>query len=107
MTEHVEHVSGLIRRQSLHATVIRACKKCGAPGHWHDNPNLAKACYDPAKKRAADAAGLGVAPVGPVCPQCGNHREDDEHLGEIWSKVWRVPTFWEQIKAAFMNRRSV
>lgn len=106
MTEHVEAVTGLIRRHSLHATVIRACKKCGAPGFWHDSETLPRACYDPHKKWLAEAKGEGFASVGKRCPQCGALRGNDERLGEIWSKVWRTPTIWEQIKGALMNWRT-
>jgi hypothetical protein len=93
-----EEVSRLFRRQSLHAQVVRACPHCGAPGYWHDVPGINPGCYDPERKFRAEADGLGVAPVGPVCPQCGGDREEAEQLGEIWNRVFRGPTLWEHIK---------
>lgn len=50
-------------KQSLHATVIRACKACGAAG--------------------TDETGKDV---GPVCPKCGADRPKNEVLGEIWRR---------------------
>lgn len=97
MSEHAE-VLQQFRKQSLHATVIRACRKCGAPGFWHDDPNGNRACYDPVKKREAALTDSGFASVGKICPSCGANRDDDEYLGEIWSKVWRGPTLLEFIK---------
>lgn len=96
MSEHHEAVS-IFRRQSLRANVARACRNCGAPGHWHDVPGVNPKCYDPIKVLEAKASHVGFAPVGPICPQCGADREDVEDLGEIWSKTFRAPTVWERI----------
>ncbi len=51
-------------KQSLHATVIRACKKCGSAG--------------------VDSKGEDV---GKVCPVCGEKRPKPENLGRIWYKL--------------------
>lgn len=84
MSDHVT-VARVVRRQSLHAGVIRACRNCGAPGYWHATPDVNPACYAPEK-----VTQLGSDPVGSVCPQCGADRVPVERLGEIWSKEWRV-----------------
>jgi hypothetical protein len=84
MTDHV-NVTRVVRKQSLHASVIRACKQCGAPGYWHDIPGVNPGCYAPEK-----VTKLGEDPVGEVCPQCGEEREPVEYKGEIWSREWRV-----------------
>jgi rubredoxin len=94
----------LFRRQSLHANVARACGNCGAPGFWHDVPGVNPGCYDPDKVREARMNDEGFAPVGAICPQCGADREDVERLGEIWSKEYRAPTVWENVKAALWWR---
>lgn len=49
-------------KQSLHASITRACRSCGAPGH------------------------VDGKHVGNVCPACGAGRPDDIPLGEIWSR---------------------
>lgn len=98
MNEQTEVVE-LFRRQSLHANVARACRHCGAPGFWHDVPGVNPACYDPEKKRQAEASGEGFAPVGVICPACGGDREDVEAHGEIWSKEWRGPTILERLRS--------
>jgi hypothetical protein len=56
-------VSKLEVKQSLYATVIRACKKCGAAG---------------VNSKGED--------VGMFCPACGEIRPKPENLGRIW---WR------------------
>lgn len=78
-------VSRIVRKQALYASVIRSCKKCGAPGYWHNIPGVNVGCYAPEK-----VTHLGSDPVGPFCPQCGEPRETVEALGRIWSKVWSV-----------------
>jgi hypothetical protein len=79
------NVSRVVRKQSLHAAVIRACAKCGAPGYWHNTPGVNVGCYAPEK-----VTQLGADPVGAVCPQCGATRQTVESRGEIWSKEFRV-----------------
>lgn len=97
--EHVSRI-GLIRRQTLHATVIHACKNCGAPGYWHNTPDVNVGCFAPEK-----VTRLGHDPVGETCPNCGADRDVIEDRGEIWRKEYRV---WhlirDQIKGLF--RRS-
>src|SRR5262245_23813027 len=90
-------VSRVVRKQKLYASVIRACKKCGAPGFWHDTPGVNPGCYAPEK-----VTKLGQDPVGPVCPNCGADREEKESLGVIWQRVWRA-TFWSVIKETIME----
>lgn len=68
------------RRQSLEATVIRACKSCNAPGIYSAEERIK------AWPGAFDLV-LAGKPVGPVCPNCGAARPEDENRGEIWSKT--------------------
>ena len=70
------------RKQSLHATVIRACPGCGAPGvfgateaYREQHPQL----YRP---------DLDGQPVGDTCPKCLTPRPAPEPQGEIWRKVF-------------------
>ena len=85
-------ISKVARKQSLYASVIRACRKCGAPGYWHNIPDVNPGCFAPEK-----VTQLGSDPVGAVCPQCGKPRNDIEPHGEIWRREWRV-SFWSLIK---------
>ncbi len=50
-------------KQTLHASVVRACPKCGASG-------VDKKNHD----------------VGEYCPQCGELRPQQENLGKIWER---------------------
>ena len=75
MSDNV-NVARVVRKQKLYASVIRACKKCGAPGFWHDTAGVNPGCYAPEK-----VTKLGQDPVGPVCPNCGADREEKESLG--------------------------
>lgn len=93
------NVSRVFRRQSLYASVIRACKKCGAPGYWHNTPGVNVGCYAPDK-----VTQLGSDPVGTVCPNCGEPRTAVEQRGEIWKKEWRV-SWLNMIKSLFPQRR--
>jgi len=72
----------LRRRQSLEASVVRACTnpECGAGGVFHDVPGVNVAHYDPERKDQ---------PVGPICLCCGAERPADEPQGEIWSREYR------------------
>lgn len=88
----------LFARQSLVIAVVRACPHCGAPGYWHDVPGVNPGCYDPEKKRAAEAKMQPLAPVGPICPQCGGEREEIEPHGEVWAKEVRAPSMMERVK---------
>lgn len=88
---------GIIRKQTLNATVIRACTCCGAPGFYHDVPDVNAGCFDPARKGQ---------PVGPVCPNCGEDRPANEDRGEIWCKEWTIwGLLWDQIKCVFRRKR--
>ena len=93
----------ILRKQVLHASVIRACKRCGAPGYWHSTPGVNPGCYAPEK-----VTQLGADAVGSKCPNCGADREEKEDLGEIWSRIWRV-SLWAALKGAvtdlFQTRR--
>jgi len=91
---HVSRVttSRVTRKQSLYASVIRACPNCGAPGFWHDTPGVNVGCYAPEK-----VTRLGEDFVGPVCPCCGHDRDPIECKGQIWSKEWRV-SLWSVLK---------
>lgn len=95
-------VSRIFRRQSLYASVIRACKNCGAPGYWHNIQGVNPGCFAPEKVTQLEAD-----PVGLICPQCGAARGDIERKGEIWSKEWRV-SLWSLVKQAvkgFFNQK--
>ncbi len=96
MSENV-NVARVFRKQSLHANVIRACGKCGAPGYWHNIPDVNVGCFAPEK-----VTQLGMDPVGEVCPQCGTDRDPVEPHGEVWSKVWRT-SLWTLIRGAFAD----
>jgi DNA-directed RNA polymerase subunit RPC12/RpoP len=71
-----------LTRKSLHATVIRACPHCGAPGVKDQKP------------------------VGAICPNCGNKRLPDRNLGElaasmpiwIWNLVLACKWLWVQLR---------
>jgi hypothetical protein len=91
------NVSRVYRKQSLYASVIRACKSCGAPGYWHNTPGVNVGCYAPDK-----VTQLGSDPVGIVCPCCGAARDRLEQKGEIWKKEWRV-SWMAMIKDTFSN----
>jgi len=69
--------TALWRKQTLNATVIRACSSCGAPGHFHDVSGVNVGCYDPSRINE---------PVGDVCPCCNAPRPAVEDKGQIWSK---------------------
>lgn len=59
-------VSGLISRQSVSATIVRACRHCGAPGM------------------------VDGKPVGEICHSCGKDRPPNEDKGEIWFREVRT-----------------
>jgi hypothetical protein len=90
-------VSRVVRKQSLYASVIRSCKKCGAPGYWHDTPGVNVGCYAPEK-----VTQLGADPVGAVCPQCGASRQEVERKGEIWRREFRV-SLWSVLREMLSN----
>lgn len=85
-------VARVFRKQSLHASVIRSCRKCGAPGYWHNIPDTNLGCYAPEK-----VTKLGENPVGLVCPQCGADRDVIEPHGEIWKREWKA-SLWGVLK---------
>lgn len=97
-TKQVASVNRVVRKQSLYASVIRACNNCGAPGYWHDTPGVNVGCYAPDK-----VTQLGADFVGPVCPNCGVDREPIEYRGRIWSKEWRI-SLWSEFKSLFQRR---
>jgi len=86
MTDSQTNV-GVWRKQTLEANVIRSCKNCGAPGYWHDTPNVNVGCYAPEK-----VTKLGEDPVGLVCPNCGADRKSAvEGKGTIWTRLFGLP----------------
>lgn len=91
---NVQHASTsrIKRVQSLRANVIQVCTHCGAPGYWHDTPNVNVGCYAPEK-----VTQVGQDYVGPICPNCGASRPEISNLGEIWRKVWFV-SLWSVLK---------
>jgi hypothetical protein len=68
---------GIYRKQQLEAEVIRACRSCGAPGFYHDVPDVNLGCFDPSRKGQY---------VGEICPNCDSERARPERKGVIWSK---------------------
>ena len=78
--------SVLLKREAFAAQVIRACKKCGAPGRYLSAPSVQTAwpgCYVAATDERHEKS------VGPKCPNCGAQRPANENLGELWSReVW-------------------
>lgn len=76
--------TAITRKQSLVASVSRACKGCGAPGVYQND----KSWIDryPELYRPAWAG----RDVGTNCPHCGQKRPEIEDLGEIWSREYRV-----------------
>lgn len=88
------NVNRTVRKQALYASVIRACRCCGAPGYWHNTPGVNVGCYAPEK-----VTQLGMDPVGNTCPNCGAARQAVEPRGQIWSREWRV-SLWAILREA-------
>jgi hypothetical protein len=100
MTQHsTEVVSGISHRQTLHASVVRACVECQAPGLYQSSESFVEKY--PELYRPAWAG----QPVGDVCPHCGHKRPKTEDLGEIWSKEWRVGSFFQRLFAMARSLR--
>jgi hypothetical protein len=105
---HLETGTATVQRQSVEATVHRACRACYAPGTWTsdirvlgpctvgvpdpDNPGQDKPMTFPEGwprvfvPKGCNADGW---PVGNKCPNCGNVRSEPEVLGEIWVKEFK------------------
>lgn len=77
--EYVE----IFRKQTLHATITRACQNCGAggDGNSHFEPWTCHICYS---QRPADETSDGK-------------QASINSNNVIWQKVWRSPTIWQQI----------
>jgi hypothetical protein len=99
MTHNVETVSGITHRQTLHASVTRACVECRAPGLYQNDQSFIEKY--PELYRPAWAG----RPVGEVCPHCGHRRSKTEDLGEVWSKEWRVGNIFQRLFAAVRSLR--
>ena len=95
-----------IRRLAWEGTVIRACRKCQAPGVYMNDPSLAErwpACVDvtmmPGDRK----------PVGDICPQCGAKRPRDEELGELSASMprwlWRLILLFKRAIIAVISIR--
>ena len=84
MGQQVENVD-IVRRQSLHAVINRACETCNAPGLFQNDVSFIEKY--PEIYRPAWAG----RPVGNTCPCCNSPRLPEENLGEIWSREWRTP----------------
>ena len=91
--------SAIIRRQSLTASITKACPKCKAPGIYQNSEYYVK---DYPKIFRPLWAGRSV---GPVCPCCGSNRDQDESVGEIWSLEWKtqgpIERMIEKVKGLF------
>lgn len=80
-----------LTRKSLEATIIRACRKCGAPG-VASSSDYVKAnwpgCYDPSVLPGYSR------PVGDICPNCQARRPRNEDQGELAASMpkwlWRL-----------------
>ena len=81
--KRVEHVD-FVRRQSLMASISRACPKCGAPGLFQIDSTFANTYPEIFRPEWAGKD------VGEICPCCQFNRVPVESLGEIWSKEWRL-----------------
>lgn len=90
--------AGIYRKQKLEAEVIRACTNCGAPGFYHDVPDVNVGCFDPARKGRF---------VGDTCPNCHKARTPPEKRGVIWSKRFYPASTPKWLEAAleWINRR--
>jgi hypothetical protein len=76
--------TAIARRQSLSASIIKACPKCNAPGVYQNSESYIK---DYPQIFRPTWAGRDV---GPVCPCCNARRLEPQELGEIWAKEWRL-----------------
>ena len=88
-TQHA--TSAIIRRQSLTASISKACRHCNAPGVFQSSETFIKdypAIYRPL---------WAGREVGPICPCCSNNRDHNKELGEVWSKEYRTPGPLRQI----------
>lgn len=84
--------SSLERRQSLEAIRHRPCVGCGAPARHLSHDSIREGwpgCWVP---RGDPREGTGVR-AGESCPNCGATRSvaNDDDLGEIWVREWRLP----------------
>jgi hypothetical protein len=100
MPTQVIQTSDLLRRQSLEATIFRACGSCGAPPTYKSHESIRDGwpgCYvepgDPLDNQL----------VGDICPNCGAKQLSPEPRGEIWAREWRVArfNFWSWLKGLF------
>lgn len=83
--------SAIFRRQSMTASITKACPKCNAPGVYQNSESFIQDYPEIFRPLWAGKD------VGPVCPCCGNNRNQDEQLGEIWSKTWKAQGPIEQM----------
>ena len=99
MTTQQQVSSAIVRRQSLTASISKACLKCNAPGVYQNNESFIKDYPDIFRPLWAGKD------VGPVCPCCGANRNQDEQLGEIWAKEWiargSIERVIEKVKGLF------
>lgn len=84
----------IIRKQSVHAVVLRACGQCGAPGAYSKEKRVQDGwpgCYDPTRDQQ---------PVGAVCPNCKALRPSPEVKGEIWRREFRADgeSLWQRLR---------
>ena len=96
---NVESVSGISHRQTLYASVVRACVECHAPGVYQSDESFVEKY--PELYRPAWAGN----PVGDVCPHCGRKRPKVEDLGQVWSKEWRVGSLFQRLFAMVSSLR--
>jgi hypothetical protein len=95
--------SPIVRRDSLTISVTPACWNCGAPGLYQSNVSFIESypeIYRPT---------WNGRPVGETCPCCGAIRSATIDKGEVWSREYRVETFFEKlsrkIKELFKSSR--
>lgn len=98
-----------IRRLSWQGTVIRACRKCQAPGVYLNDPSLDEKW--PKCRDVTLMPGVRI-PVGDTCPQCGARRPRDEDLGELSSSMprwlWRLILLFKRgLIAIILSTRAI
>ncbi len=81
----VKNIFAVGPRLTQERTLISKCRKCGAPGCYHDHDSIKEGwpgCYDPERVNQ---------PVGNVCPNCNSRRPRDVKVGEDVYFEWPLP----------------
>ena len=91
MAEHKVTATAIQRRQSLSASISKACPKCNAPGVFQNSESFIEKYPNVFRPTWAGRD------VGPICPCCNSTRDEKKELGEIWSKTWKPPGILSQV----------